>query len=288
MSFRVNNKNPYKVNYNQNEVKTIYYNEELVWEKPNTIDWDELYDLCKQRQAGTIEAFPDIVQLGMKMTVHYYYQGHSWEPIERLDIKVRLIDIETEGPGILIFQQYQAFGLQYSGAPEPYNGFLAYDFSNYPEIADYVIPLTKYGFSTDISGNITDHSLSQYGWDLSLLEVDSDLSSYNLNITTGYTKTITDDYTKNTKNKYPYLDNPENRICYGPDGEPIEYALRSFSQVEGASNASGPIAYADWSNAQGRDCIRHSITANGSIDLEGISTTSTFIDYYRFGCFAIG
>ena len=228
MSFKVNNQELGKINFNNQKVYSVYYNDVLVWEAPLdfvSVGWDYLYNLCKAKQAGTITEWPNYIQLGEIKTVSYT----DWEGYTRY-LPVRLIDIETEGPGILVFQlimpkihpstmgsgiYLQNYGDTDLGDIE--NGVYGSDLS----ISEYIKPLKK-------GGEEKRH------WFLSANEMGETLDKIvNSN---GATIQITGEFTEGISTPYPYMTIPENRIAKVGSGDNLthySYWLRTGTGVFG-------------------------------------------------------
>lgn len=107
MSFLVNGIEVQDVNFNGNEVKTVYVNNVLVWDKIalswpgwTNAKWGDIYDLCLRRKTTGCD-WPSDIQLGVSKTVTFTESilGSTY-------VKAYLVGIETEGPGTLTFQTY--------------------------------------------------------------------------------------------------------------------------------------------------------------------------------------
>ncbi len=232
MSFFVNNKELKKINFNGNRVYSVYYNNNLVWEEPtqfDTVGWDYLYNICKARQADPTFEWPSYIQLGAVKDV-YYADTNTFA------FKVRLIDIETEGPGILVFQAIWGYGNPPEGSwPGYYYGDIpthekSWDFS----ITPYVKPLVKRTADVD---NIGDNGLLEVKseecryWHLSNCEVGEESIHYI--DTSGYGYLADYEYTEGISEPYPYMTNPENRKSCTSDGTAVRYHLRSHTRLYG-------------------------------------------------------
>lgn len=223
MSFYVNNTSLNMITFNEANANSIYYNGRLVWGAPITLTWQQIYNYCKQKQNGEIETFPSSIYLGMEMIIPL--RDDLTGNIKT--VKARLVDIETEGTGVLVFQQcssaQKASGYYMNLASHSMNSF-----------SQYVKPLNKVGSYYDSyeSGFMSGESLfytvneSKF-WRLSAQEIGETNNSIVRDPDNIFTSIDFQEYTEGITTPYSYLTVPEHRICYDVNGESTKYLLRS-------------------------------------------------------------
>lgn len=106
MSFYTNNKNLATITFNTNDVKTVYFNNELVWEKgywPGLADatWEDVYNLCKQKQSGEISYWPEDVYVG---AVKSGIWRDTYSLLGYVGIDFVIIGLDIDGEGVITFQ----------------------------------------------------------------------------------------------------------------------------------------------------------------------------------------
>lgn len=249
MSFYVNDVAVQAVGFNGNKVNSVYYNNTFVWEAPEVSEWASIQELCKQRQSGEISAFPASIYLGMEVEIK----------ITGVDLpaKARLVDIETEGPGILIFQVCQLPYKYLNFAPytelSVTNPSTAACFGSQTNVYPYIRPLTKITYR---SGEIRE---DLYFWNLSDDEI-------------GEGKTYDKEYTAGRSTPYPWLATKANRICYDKDGNAVQYYLRTYAGKD----------------SKGRQCCKGIYSSGSYSGNDSLELYFFELDHYQFPCFAIG
>lgn len=175
MSFLVNGIEVQDVNFNGNEVKTVYVNNVLVWDKialswPGWTDanWGDIYDLCLRRKTTGCD-WPSDIQLGISKKITF-----TESILGSTNVNVYLVGIETEGPGTLTFQTYTLRNtITYCDNSD--TGYWSYSLSNLKGIMDsldgktsvddYVIPQDKQyteAYKYYISGSGVSYKLNSY------------------------------------------------------------------------------------------------------------------------------
>ena len=103
MSFFVNNVELKEATFNQQEVKSIYFNTHLIWEAASwpgwaNATWEDVYNLCKAKQEGEIIAWPNDVVLGAtkETTLSTAVSGLT-------TYTMRIIGLDIDGSGIVTF-----------------------------------------------------------------------------------------------------------------------------------------------------------------------------------------
>lgn len=104
MSFYINSTELKEAYFNGSEVSSIYYNGTLVWDSwewPgwSAATWQDIYKLCKQKQAGSITAWPSDVVLGATKTVTL-----STAVLGTSSTTMRIIGLDHDGSGTITFQ----------------------------------------------------------------------------------------------------------------------------------------------------------------------------------------
>ena len=99
MSFATNNIFVESIGFNGAEVKSLYYNNVLVWGFTwEDSSWEDLYNVCKMKQAGTLTEWPESIQIGNIKTCKTRINNtdYTWY--------MRLIGIDIDAPGTLTFE----------------------------------------------------------------------------------------------------------------------------------------------------------------------------------------
>ena len=249
MSFFVNNVELKQATFNQQEVKSIYFNTHLIWEAPSfewpgwaNATWEDVYNLCKQKQNGGITAWPDDVVLGAtkETTLSTAILGTS-------TFTMRIIGLDIDGSGVITFDSKYV-----AAETTSCNLFNRYEnnFYNYCNAKPYIKSLKKgtaptSAASGDRNGGVTyaDH----YVWSLSEREVNLDRYSCISVANSTLTKA---ECTYGVNQPYPYFTSNESRKKRLKEGDsPCDYwGLRSGSQrntLDGGSNVT--ITY--WGNS---------------------------------------
>ena len=103
MSFFVNNVELKEATFNQQEVKSIYFNTHLIWEAASwpgwaNATWEDVYNLCKRKQNGGITAWPDDVVLGATKETTL-----STAILDTSTFTMRIIGLDIDGSGVITF-----------------------------------------------------------------------------------------------------------------------------------------------------------------------------------------
>lgn len=173
MSFFVNNVELKEATFNQQEVKSIYFNTHLIWESFwvgwDNATWEDVYNLCKAKQNGEIKQWPRDVVLGATKDVNL-----STPVIETSVYTMRIIGIDFDAPGVITFDcKYMSdnfYRLVDGDTP-------CIDFYNYCEVKPYIKPLRKgvATYSSSRNGSVT--YTDSYVWELSEREIGCDAFS---------------------------------------------------------------------------------------------------------------
>jgi hypothetical protein len=286
-NFYANKKLLNEITFNGSNVNKVYYNNVLVWDGEYSMS--DLYALCKQRQNGTINAFPPTVRVGMRVPVSVSGYGTFY---------AELIDIESSGTGVLIFQQKTAL----EGFALTNSNYSLTNISSY--MKQFLIGYTKGCRPTSYGNPTVDYAQAyRYVWDLSYLEVTNKSYFYancysppvyekveweyilKVNAASSYHGSIYHP----TYIKFPYLQEAANRICYDENGKAVKYQLRSAAAIPVGSDTMAeydPIfVYAVLEDGSvGPN--------NGSACTNGSGGPTEYSMYkdrgYTFPCFAIG
>lgn len=110
MSFYVNNTELNAINFNGEQVKSVYYNNRFVWGmKPwkgwNNATWADLYDLCQAKQKGVTDWPADVV-LGKTKTLNFT------SPFDGKTTKAdfMIIGLDIDAPGTMTFHSKNTIG----------------------------------------------------------------------------------------------------------------------------------------------------------------------------------
>ena len=208
MSFFVNNVELNEATFNQQEVKSIYFNTHLIWEAASWPGWDnatwgDVYNLCKAKKEERITAWPNDVVLGAtkETTLSTAILGTS-------TFTMRIIGLDIDGKGVITFDS------KYVTA-ESMNLDLIdidtcqYDFYRYCDANDYIKPLNKGISSGDINRNGNVNYTYYEVWSLSEREVDLDRYS---GISAANSTPTNAECTYGVKKPYPYFTSDGRRI----------------------------------------------------------------------------
>lgn len=159
MSFNINNIGVNEINFNGNEVNSLYVNNTLVWEKYGWVGWQkatwsDIYDLCLAvRNTGM--KWPSDIQTGI-----YKMVSLDKNFLGSVSKACYLVGIDVDGPGTLTFQtQVFSTTVQFN-TDDKDSGYWGYgssnlktvinSFENYASaINPYVIPLEKVYYSAN-------------------------------------------------------------------------------------------------------------------------------------------
>lgn len=174
MSFFVNNVELKEATFNQQEVKSIYFNTHLIWEAASwpgwaNATWEDVYNLCKAKQNGDIDAWPDDVVLGAtkETTLSTAILGTS-------TFTMRIIGLDIDGSGVITFDSKY---LPVETAD--YNLLDTYldNFYNYCDAKPYIKALSKGTAAASSQRNGAVTYADYYVWNLSEREVNLDKNS---------------------------------------------------------------------------------------------------------------
>lgn len=294
--FYVNDTSLEDINFNGTPVNNVYYNNELVWNRYN-YSWGDLYQVCQDKRNGVITEWPQDIELGMRLPIEVDVNGFQGV------IEAELIDMDTEGDGILVFQQKTTFDRY----------FKLRDQIDFLEIGYYVLPLTKgYGYinNTTLYDNTMggDYGcLTQKVWDLSVEEITGE--GHNIHSYADHLHYYIDmEYTgyRNSNGRfipylpyrqYPYFMNTDGTgydksklICYVGEYA-IPYLLRSKA-IQGDNEGD----YGMYVGLTWEEDIYRAVREDGTVETWGRSDNRGY-SYanpannsfaYSFPCFAIG
>ena len=260
MSFFVNNVELKQATFNQQKVKSIYFNTHLIWEAPSfewvgwaNATWEDVYNLCKQKQNGGITTWPDDVVLGAtkETTLSTAVLGTS-------TFTMRIIGLDIDGSGVITFDsKYQTVKSITVTSLNTYQD----NFYNYCNAKPYIKVLSKGTAAPDINRNGAVTYADYYVWSLSEREVNLDQSSPLSVANSTLTKA---ECTYGVNQPYPYFTSNETRKKTAADNSTgFAWGLRSAGRI--------------------KDTVVF-ITYQGSS-----SHSNTSADYIKFSpCFAIG
>ena len=199
MSFFVNNVELKEATFNQQEVKSIYFNTHLIWEAASwpgwaNATWEDVYNLCKRKQNGGITTWPDDVVLGAtkETTLSTAILGTS-------TFTMRIIGLDIDGSGVITFDS------KYLAAETAsYNLLNTYqdDFYNYCDAKPYIKVLSKGTAAADMNRNGVVTYADYYVWSLSEREVNLDENS---GISVANSTLIKAECTYGVNQPYPYF-----------------------------------------------------------------------------------
>ena len=206
MSFFVNNVELNEVTFNQQEVKSIYFNTRLIWEAASwpgwaNATWEDVYKLCKQKKNGDISVWPSDIVLGAtkETTLSTAILGTS-------TFTMRIIGLDIDGEGAITFDsKYVTAETVNPDLIDTYQ----YDFYKYCNANPYIKPLDKGNSSGDINrnGNVT---YTYYEvWSLSEREVNLDKYS---GISVANSTPTNAECTYGVNKPYPYFTSDGRRI----------------------------------------------------------------------------
>lgn len=209
MSFFVNNVELKEATFNQQKVKSIYFNTHLIWESSRwpgwaNATWEDVYNLCKAKQNGDIDAWPDDVVLGAtkETTLSTAILGTS-------TFTMRIIGLDIDGEGVITFDsKYLTDEDVIFSSLNTYQD----NFYNYCNAKPYIKSLRKgaaeanYDSYNSRNGAVT--YTDYYVWSLSEREVNVD--SYSCISAANSTPTRAE-CTYGVNAPYPYFTSDETR-----------------------------------------------------------------------------
>lgn len=232
MSFFVNNVELKEATFNQQEVKSIYFNTHLIWEAAiwpgwANATWEDVYNLCKAKRQGKITAWPSDVVLGAtkETTLSTAILGTS-------TFTMRIIGLDIDGEGVITFDsQYVTAETTNTDSLDTHQ----YDFYRYCNAKPYIKPLRKGTAAGDINrnGNViyTDYEV----WSLSEREVKLDKYS---SISVANSTTTRAECTYRVNAPYPYFTSSDKRKKTAA-GDSTYYSW--FTRSKGLLIAAGAI-----------------------------------------------
>ena len=207
MSFFVNNVELKQATFNQQEVKSIYFNTHLIWEAASfdwvgwaNATWEDVYNLCKAKQKGKIDAWPDDVVLGAtkETTLSTAILGTS-------TFTMRIIGLDIDGSGVITFDSkyLTADSVAISSLSTYQNNFY-----NYCNAKPYIKALSKGTAATNFNRNGAVTYADYYVWSLSEREVN--LDNYS-GISVANSTLTKAECTYGVNQPYPYFTSNEMR-----------------------------------------------------------------------------
>ena len=223
MSFFVNNVELKQATFNQQEVKSIYFNTHLIWEAASwpgwaNATWEDVYNLCKQKQEGEITAWPDDVVLGATKETTL-----STAVLGLTTYTMRIIGLDIDGSGIVTFDCNHTGNNQLQDSQSDMDNTCK-NFYNYCNAKPYIKVLKKGVARADDWRNGYVTYKDRYVWLLSEREVNLDKYS-GISVTNS---TLTNaECTYGVNQPYPYFTSDETRIKKKKDNSRIYWSLRS-------------------------------------------------------------
>lgn len=237
MSFYINNTALKSAFFNGSEVKSIYYKGVNVWEAPkftwvgwNNATWEDIYNLCKAKQDGTITEWPsDIGYASTWKTVNL-----SSSVLGTTSLMMYVAGLDIDGDGVITFVAGDALnntasrGGNWNASNSLRSGALT-DFYNACEAKPYIKKLNK---QTENSKG-TLFTTEDYVWIPSVAELgleywESDhLGEYTEGVSTPYPHfdraVKLERYPANSSTEISYYlrskqPGTSNMYSYGPDG----------------------------------------------------------------------
>ena len=206
MSFFVNNVERKEATFNQQEVKSIYFNTHLIWKAASwpgwaNATWEDVYKLCKRKQNGDISVWPSDIVLGAtkETTLSTPILGTS-------TFTMRIIGLDIDGSGVITFDsKYVTAESMNVDLLDTYQ----YDFYRYCNANDYIKPLNKGISSGDMNRNGNANYTYYEVWSLSEREVNLDKYS---GISVANSTPTKAECTYGVNKPYPYFTSDERRI----------------------------------------------------------------------------
>ena len=208
MSFFVNNVELKQATFNQQEVKSIYFNTHLIWEAASfewvgwaNATWEDVYNLCKAKQEGKITTWPDDVVLGAtkETTLSTAVLGTS-------TFTMRIIGLDIDGSGVITFDSKY---LAAETANDDLVGTYQDNFYNYCDAKPYIKALSKGTAAATTSRNGAVTYADYYVWSLSEREVNLDRYS---GISVANSTLTKAECTYGVNQPYPYFTSDKRRI----------------------------------------------------------------------------
>ena len=227
MSFFVNNVELKEATFNQQEVKSIYFNTHLIWEAASwpgwaNATWEDVYNLCKAKQEGRITAWPSDVVLGAtkNTTLSTAVSGLT-------NYTMRIIGTDIDGAGVITFDCNHLGNNSLAGTKSDITN-TCQNFYNYCDAKPYIKVLSKgTADGTTDPDNVRNGVVTyanNYVWLLSEREVNLDKHS---SISVANSTLTKAECTYGVNQPYPYFTSNETRIKKKKDGSSIRWSLRS-------------------------------------------------------------
>ena len=205
MSFFVNNVELKEATFNQQEVKSIYFNTHLIWEAASwpgwaNATWEDVYNLCKRKQNGGITTWPDDVVLGAtkETTLSTAILGTS-------TFTMRIIGLDIDGSGVITFDsKYLPVETADYNLLDTYQD----NFYNYCDAKPYIKVLSKGTAAAAKNRNGAVTYADYYVWSLSEREVNLDEYS---GISVANSTLIKAECTYGVNQPYPYFTSNNKR-----------------------------------------------------------------------------
>ena len=205
MSFFVNNVELKEATFNQQEVKSIYFNTHLIWEAASwpgwaNATWEDVYNLCKAKQEGRITAWPSDVVLGATKETTL-----STAILNTSTFTMRIIGLDIDGSGVITFDsKYLTAGSIQSNSISTYQD----NFYDYCNAKPYIKSLSK-GTAAAVSNRNGDVTYADYYvWNLSEREVNLDQYS---GISVANSTLTKAECTYGVNQPYPYFTSDDKR-----------------------------------------------------------------------------
>ena len=205
MSFFVNNVELKEATFNQQEVKSIYFNTHLIWEAASwpgwaNATWEDVYNLCKRKQNGGITTWPDDVVLGATKETTL-----STAVLSTSTFTMRIIGLDIDGSGVITFDsKYLATETMDTNLLNTYQD----DFYNYCDAKPYIKVLSKGTAAANKNRNGAVTYADYYVWSLSEREVNLDKYS---GISVANSTLIKAECTYGVNQPYPYFTSDNTR-----------------------------------------------------------------------------
>lgn len=206
MSFLINDTILKEAYFNQQVVKSVYYNNNLVWEAftwPGWANatWEDVYNLCKAKQEGKIDAWPSDVVLGATKitTLSTAILGTS-------TFTMRIIGLDIDGEGVITFDsKYVTAGQNMTiSLLSTYQN----NFYNYCNAKPYIKSLRKGTAAATSNRNGAVTYTDYYVWSLSERELNLDKYS---GISVANSTTTKAECTYGVNAPYPYFTSDDKR-----------------------------------------------------------------------------
>lgn len=225
MSFFVNNVELKQATFNQQEVKSIYFNTHLIWEAPSwagwaNATWEDVYNLCKAKQQGEITDWPNDVVLGAtkETTLSTAVSGLT-------TYTMRIIGLDIDGSGVVTFDCNHTGNIQFKYSTSDMNN-TCQNFYNYCNAKPYIKVLKKGVANHDEWRKGYVGYTNRYVWLLSEREVNLDSRS---GISVANSTLTNAECTYGVNQPYPYFTSNETRIKKKKDNSPITWSTRSLN-----------------------------------------------------------